>query len=106
MLQGEIWWANLPEPDGRRPVVILTRSSAIPKLNRVTIAGATTTIRGIPTEVALSATGDDMPTDCVVSLDAIFTIRKSILDDRITRLSDAKLEEIFGAIHVAFDMHF
>jgi mRNA interferase MazF len=53
MERGEIRWIELPPPDKRRPVVILTRNSAIRFLNTVTIAPITSTIRGIPTEVVL-----------------------------------------------------
>lgn len=54
MKQGDVYWLTFPSPNKRRPVVILTRSSAIPYLSDITIAPITSTIRGIPTEVFLT----------------------------------------------------
>src|SRR5680860_1669414 len=51
--RGEIWWAEVPEA-GRRPLLVMTRDAAIPVLNSVLVAPVTRTIRGIPTELALS----------------------------------------------------
>ncbi len=66
MKRGEIRWYTFKAPDKRRPVLILTRNSAIGFLNSVTIAPITTTIRDIPTEVHLSP-ADGMLTECVVN---------------------------------------
>ncbi len=66
MKRGEIRWYTFKAPDKRRPVLILTRNSAISFLNSVTIAPITTTIRDIPTEVYLSP-ADGMLTECVVN---------------------------------------
>jgi len=49
--RGEVWWAELPTPAGRRPVVLLSRDEAYPIRNLVTVAPVTTRIRDIPTEV-------------------------------------------------------
>lgn len=101
--QGEVWWANLPRPVGRRPVVLLTRSDAIPRLTGVTVAPLTRTIRGIPSEVVLS-TEHGVPTLCAVSLDNILTILKKSLDVRITSLDKDTVKDIFAAVRFAFDM--
>ena len=85
LAQGQIWWAELPAPAGRRPVLILTRSEAIPRLANVTVAPITRSVRGIASEVFLTPE-DGPPTECVVSLDNIVTVRKSILHRRITAL--------------------
>ena len=50
--RGEIWWCELPEV-GRRPVVVLSRDTAIPRLRRTLVGPCTTTIRGLPSEVVL-----------------------------------------------------
>jgi mRNA interferase MazF len=101
--QGEVWWANLPPPIGRRPVLILTRSDAIPRLSNVTIAPLTRTIRNIPTEVILSPE-DGVPTLCAISLDNIVTVRKTSLDTRIVALDVSILHEVFEALRIAFAM--
>jgi mRNA interferase MazF len=54
MLRGEIWWAKLPPPVGRRPVRLLSRNEAYTVRNAVTVAEVNTTIRGIPVEVELN----------------------------------------------------
>ncbi len=101
--QGEVWWADLPDPAGHRPVVVLTRTRALPRLNQVTFAPITRTIRGIDTEVVLGPL-DGLPGECAVSLDNIGTGPKELLDRRIIRLAESRMDDVFEAIRVAFDM--
>lgn len=103
--QGEVWWAELPAPAGRRPVVILTRNDAIPVLAHVTVAPLTRTIRGIPTEVELTE-ADGVPTRSAITLDNILTIPQSDLSSRITSLDADVMNAVFEAIHHAFGMPF
>lgn len=100
MKQGDVYWYTFRAPDKRRPVLILTRNSAIPYLTGLTVAPITTTIRGIPTEVALS-TADGMHTDCAVNLDNLQTVRKAGLDAYITRLSPALMREVRAGVEFA-----
>jgi mRNA interferase MazF len=60
---GEIRWYTFRAPDKRRPVLILTRNEVIDRLNETIVAPVTRTIRGLTTEVALSAV-DGMPVAC------------------------------------------
>src|SRR5207248_199108 len=53
--QYEIWWADLPGPAGRRPVLLLSRDGAYAFLSKVVAAEITTTIRRIAIEVPLGA---------------------------------------------------
>jgi len=101
--QGDIWWADLPDPTGRRPVLVLTRTDAIPSLANVTVAPLTRTIRGIPSEVRIT-TQDGVPTECAISLDNILTIRIKTLDKPIAQLSRQRMEEVFQAVRFAFAM--
>lgn len=101
--QGDIYWANLPGPAGRRPVVILTRTAAIPRLTNVTVAPLTRTRRGIPAEVDLDPS-DGVPTACTVTLENILTIPKSTLGRRIALLRKERLQAIFAAIRFVFAM--
>src|SRR5947207_10378154 len=94
MNQGDVYWYNFRPPDKRRPVLILTRNSAIRFLTGITIAPITSTIRGIPSEVILTPKDDGVITICAVSLDNIQTIRKANLDSFITALSLDKMREI------------
>jgi mRNA interferase MazF len=101
--QGEVWWANLDQPTGRRPVLVLTRDSILRRLTNVTHAPLTRTIRKIPSEVILTP-ADGVPHPCAVSLDNIGTVPKARLDRRITRLSRERMIEVWEAIRFAFDM--
>jgi mRNA interferase MazF len=93
MKRGDVRWYRFSKPDKRRPVVILTRDSALEFLGEVTIAPVTSTIRDIPTEVFLGRS-DGMPTDCAVNLDHVQTVSKSKIGPLITTLSAGKLVEI------------
>jgi mRNA interferase MazF len=101
--QREVWWAELPLPVGRRPVLLLSRPEAYRVRASVTVAQVTTTIRGIPVEVRLSNV-DGVPKDCVANLDTIMTISKSSLKSRICVLSEARWQQVVVALKFAFDL--
>ena len=103
MRRGEVWWAELPQPISRRPVLLLSRDAAYRVRTAVTIAVVTRTIRNIPTEVLLDK-GDGMPAKCVVNLDDILTITKSRLTERIPTLSPEKMAAVAKAIVFALDL--
>ena len=98
MKQGDVYWYTFRAPDKRRPVLILTRNSAIHFLTGITMAPITTTIRGIPSEVLLTPQDDGMYEDCVVNTDNIPTIKKANLDEFITSLSEEKMRAVRAAI--------
>ena len=103
MKRGEVWWASLPKPAGRRPVVLLSRDEAYQVRNLVTIAPVTTRIRDIPVEVRLGPS-DGLPRGCAINLDTIITIPKSALADRIAFLNPEKLQALNEAIKFALDL--
>jgi len=103
MRRGEVWWAELPPPIGRRPAVLLSRDAAYRVRTSVTVAMVTRTIRVIPVEVVLGPE-DGMPTQCAVNLDNILTIPKSRLTERITTLSTEKITAVTKAIVFALDL--
>lgn len=103
MQKGEIWWANLPSPIGKRPVVLLSRDEAYSVRNAVTIAEVTSTIRNIPVEVNLGKE-DGLAKKCVINLDTIITIRKELLTERITYLASEKIDQVNKAIKFALDI--
>jgi len=103
MKRGEVWWAQLPDPMGRRPVVLLSRHEAYGVRNAVTVAQVTTTVRHIPVEVLVDEK-DGLPQKSVVNLDTITTIRKSVLSERICALSPEKIAQIDKAIMFALDL--
>lgn len=101
MFQGDIYWVTLNKPDKRRPVLILTRTSAISDLNAVVVAAITTTVREIDSQVMIGPE-EGVREDCVVNLDNIHTINKRNFGSHITHLSSAKMEEVFAAVQFAF----
>ena len=101
--QAQVWWANLPDPLGWRPVPILTRTDAIDRLLYVTVAPITRTIRNIESEVILEP-GDGVPQRCAVTLDNIATVEKDLLVQYITSLSAERMNEVWESLHFAFDL--
>ena len=74
----EIWWCELPRV-GRRPVVVLSRDAAIPRLRRALVAPCTTTIRGLPSEVVLDPADDPVPRLSAVNLDSVESVSVAVL---------------------------
>jgi mRNA interferase MazF len=103
MQRGEVRWAELPSPVGKRPVLLLSREAAYSVRTAVTVALITRTIRNIPVEVPLG-TEDGMPAKCVVNLDNILTIPKSRLAERITQLSPEKMADVAKAVVFALNL--
>ena len=100
--RGEVWWCERPEV-GRRPVVVLSRDAAIPRLRRTLIAPCTTTIRGLASEVALEPGDDPVPLACVANLDSVEGVSVGALTERLGRLADSKMRELCQALEVAVD---
>ena len=101
MKQGDVYWHTFRAPDKLRPVLFLTRSSAIPYLTGITVAQITTTIRGTASEVLLTPGEDGMLAECVANADSIQTIQKAHLGDLITELSPERMREVRVAIEFA-----
>lgn len=97
MRRGEIRWYTFKHPDKKRPVLILTRNSALEFLGEVTVAPITSTIRNIPTEVLLT-TADGMSKDCAVNLDHLQTVSKGKIGALITTLSFPKLQQVRSSL--------
>jgi mRNA interferase MazF len=101
--RGEIWWAELEPPAGRRPVLLLSRDEAYSVRELVTVAPVTTRVRHIPTEVFLTLE-DGLPKPCVINLDAVATIAKASLRDRLTILNPEKQKAVDIALHFALGL--
>ena len=100
MRRGEVRWYAFREPDKRRPVLILTRDSAISYLNALTVAPITTTIRNIPSEVYLTPE-DGLLTECVANLDNIQTVPKQKIGSLVSFLSSERMGELDQSIAFA-----
>jgi mRNA interferase MazF len=87
---------------GRRPVVVLSRDAAIPRLRRTIVAPCTTTVRGLPSEVLLDpADGDPIGRRSAVNLDSVEHVSIAVLVERLGRLSEARMRELCIALEAA-----
>lgn len=100
MRRGDVYWATLPAPVGRRPVVLVSRDEAYAIKTRITVAVVTRTVRGIPTEVRVGP-AQGMPKVGVLNADELVTIPAEMLAERISTLSRAKLDEVDAALKFA-----
>lgn len=98
--RGEVWWCELPEI-ARRPVVVLSRDAAIPRLRRVLVAPCTTTIRGLASEVPLEPDEDPVPRRSAANLDSVESVSIGVLVERLGRLSDDRMRQLCAALEVA-----
>lgn len=103
MRRGEIWWADLPAPAGRRPVVLLSRDEAYAVRELVTVAPVRTRIRRVPTEVSLGL-AEGLPKACVANLDTITTIPRQTLTRPVGPLSAGKLAAVERALMFALGL--
>jgi len=104
MKRGEVRWYTFRAPDKRRPILILTRNSAIPYLTGITVAQVTSTIRDIATEVLLTPDDDGVHAMCVVSLDNLQTVQKHQIGALITTLSSLRMQDVEQALCFALGM--
>lgn len=98
--RGEVRLYSFPRPDKARPVLILTRASAIGYLSRVTVAPVTSAIRGVPSEVALGPE-DGLKQPCAVSLHNLVTVSKDGLGRRVAHLGEQRMRDVCTAIGFA-----
>ncbi len=98
--RGEVRLYRFPSPDKERPVLVLSRDSAIPYLSRVTVAPITSTIRGVPSEVALGPE-DGMKHPCAANLHDVMTVAQAGLGRRLAQLDAARMRQICAALAFA-----
>ncbi len=99
MRRGEVWWVERPGAR-RRPHLVLTRDAAIDRLATVLGVPATTTMRGIPSEVELGPE-EGMPKPCAFTLDNIRVLRKSYFVERICQLGPEPMDRVCRALNIA-----
>jgi mRNA interferase MazF len=102
--RGDVYWADLGPPAGRRPVCVLTRDAAIAVLRTVTCAPITRTVRGIRTEVDVGPE-QGLPETSVISCDSVFTVTRAVLDaEAVGRLDEVKRAALDRALRYALDI--
>jgi mRNA interferase MazF len=97
MKRGEVRWYRFSRPDKKRPVLLLTRDSALEFLGEVTVAPVTSTVRDIPSEVLLTR-DDGMPRDCAINLDHVQTVSRGKLGGVVTTLRAKRMSEVRSAL--------
>lgn len=95
--RGDVHLCRFAAPDKPRPVLVLTRDSAIGHLSTVTVAPITSTVRDVPSEVVLD-TDDGMKGRCAVNLHNVVTVSQQRLGRRVARLSHVRMGEICAAL--------
>jgi len=100
MKQFEIWWADLREPAGRRPVLLLSRNDAYGYLSKFVAAEITTTVRQIAAEVTLGEE-EGLPKDCVVNCDNLRMVPLLSLRKRAGQLEPERWIEVKRAVGAA-----
>ena len=103
MTRGELWWARLPEPAGRRPVVLVSRAAAYAVRASVTVVEVSRTCRGIPSEVPLGVR-DGLSARCVANADNVVTIPVAWLEARIAALRPDKARALDDALRFALGL--
>jgi mRNA interferase MazF len=103
MRRNEVWWAELPPPVGRRPVVLVSRDLAYRVRANVTVVEITTHGRGVDTEVPLGKR-DGLPRNCVASADNLHTVPKDCLVRRLATLDAAKGSALDAALRLALSL--
>jgi mRNA interferase MazF len=98
--QYDICWATLPLPIGRRPVLLLTRSSAYAYLSKIIVAEITSTVRNIPQEVQLGKS-EGLARPCVVNLDNVHVVPLPAIGDLLGSLAPSREHEVKRALGYA-----
>ena len=91
MRRGEVWFAATP--GGDRPVLVLTRDPVADRIGSVVVAAITRTVRGVVSELELTAAEDGVPTDCVVNFDNIHTIPRGAFRRHVASLTPRRLAQ-------------
>jgi len=95
--RGDVLLYSFAPPDKQRPVVVLTRDSAIAYLSTVTVAPITSAIRGVPSEVVLNEE-DGVKAPCAVNLHNAVTVSQARLGKRLGQLSGTRMDQICSAV--------
>ena len=103
MKRGEIWWARMPAPAGRRPVVLVSRDSSYAVRSSIMVVEVSRTVRAIPTEVPLGKR-EGLPAKCTANADNLVTIPKAWLDARVGPLPAEKVAALDEALKFALSL--
>ena len=100
MRQFDIWWAELREPAGRRPGLLISRDDAYPDPNKFIAVEITSTVRNMASEVQIGQT-KGLPKDCVANCDNLRMVARESLTRQAGRLSPDRWIDVKRAVGAA-----
>jgi mRNA interferase MazF len=92
----------MPQPIGRRPVLLLSRTSAFAYLNKIIVAEVTSTVRSIPQEIPVGKK-EGLARPSVINFDNVHVVAKALLGERIGSLTSSREREVKRALGYALD---
>jgi len=106
--QGDVWWADLPEPSGsapgfRRPVVVVQSDTFNRSTIRTVVCVPLTSNRkwaATPGNVSLAERDTGLPRASVANVTQLLTLDRDALSEPVGRLATPKLELVLAGIDV------
>jgi mRNA interferase MazF len=95
--QGSVYWYQ--EGEKKRPVLVLSRDSALPFLHQIMVAPITRKVLEVPSFVKFQA---NELGEVAVNLDAVQVVEKTKVSGFIARLSGEQMLEVRSALSFAF----
>lgn len=110
--RGEIWWADLPEPQGsapgyRRPVLIVQSDTVNrSRIATVTVVALTGNVRLVdaPGNVLIPAHASGLPRDSVANVTQVLTVNRDVLTERVRGLSPSLVKQVNVGLRFALDL--
>ena len=110
--RGEIWWADLPEPQGsvpgyRRPVLILQSDTVNrSRIATVTVVALTGNVRLVdaPGNVLIPAHASGLSRDSVANVTQVLTVNRDVLTERVRGLSPSLVTQVNVGLRFALDL--
>jgi mRNA interferase MazF len=110
--RGEIWWADVGDPDGsgpgfRRPMLIV-QSDAFNRSRLRTVVGVVVTsnlrLVDAPGNVLLPARATGLPKDSVANVSQVITLDLDFLSERAGRVRGPLLGDVGNGLRLVLDL--
>ncbi len=106
--QGDVWWADLPDPPGsapgfRRPVIVVQSDAFNRSAIRTVVCVPLTSNRRwatTPGNVALSQRDTSLPRASVANVTQLVTLDRASLSESVGQLAPPKLELVLAGIDI------
>jgi mRNA interferase MazF len=112
MRRGEIWWASLPEPQGSEPgysrpvIVVQADPFTVSRIRTVIVVLITKNLAlaDAPGNVLLPRKQTHLPHDSVANVSQVFTIDKSFLKEKVSRLPKALVQKVEAGLRLVLSL--